>query len=488
MEIINCDNLSRPSTEMHYKKVRSYLYGTENNNVSVIVQAYGRLDKTKNCVESILKYTNPGYDLILMDNGTPDMEIADYFESVEYPKKRVIRFSKNITGVYAVNATMHLLKTKYIVLVNNDVIVTSRWLENLLICAESDESIGMIVPASTNISNLQFESLGGFESIEEMQDKADKFNVSDPGKWEEKIRLIPTATLYRREVFDAVGMYDVGFMHDFGDDEFTFRVRRAGYKLMLCKDTFVHHDHNQTALPPERMAISQQSREFFREKYDGIDAWADTGNYMGFAFENVRFEDEKAKNILVLDVKCGTPLLEAKNFLRKNNLKSGTCKAYTSDTRYYIDLRSISDCVVCGDIENTIINEENKYDIIILGEAVNLYNAPFKLLKKLVRLKKENGYLIFPVSNTNDIRSLFSILNISLGENDTYPRRMNYNDILNKIADFGIEHADVTYTMHNIEDMLKTQIASLVLSMDVKGDKNAIMQNLLIENYWITAK
>lgn len=69
-------------------------------------------------------------------------------------------------------------------------------------------------------------------------------------------------------------------MHDFGDDDFTFRVRRAGYKLILCRDTFVHHDHNQEALPPERLAISQRSREFFREKYFGVDAWEDTGNYI----------------------------------------------------------------------------------------------------------------------------------------------------------------------------------------------------------------
>ena len=87
----------------------------------------------------------------------------------------------------------------------------------------------MICPASTNVSNYQQENLGGFNNSEEMQMKAALFNKSNPAKWEEKIRLIPTAALYRREVFDTVGLYDAGFMHDFGDDDFTFRVRRAGY-------------------------------------------------------------------------------------------------------------------------------------------------------------------------------------------------------------------------------------------------------------------
>lgn len=124
----------------------------------------------------------------------------------------------------------------------------------------------MICPASTNVSNYQQENLGGFNNSEEMQMKAALFNKSNPAKWEEKIRLIPTAALYRREVFDTVGLYDAGFMHDFGDDDFTFRVRRAGYKLILCRDTFVHHDHNQEALPPERISYKSTLQSNFSEK------------------------------------------------------------------------------------------------------------------------------------------------------------------------------------------------------------------------------
>ena len=488
MNIINCDQLERPLPDLNYKDARRFMYNVENDTVSVVVQAFGRLDKTSVCVENILKNTPQDIELILLDNGTPNMEITDYYETVKYRNKNIIRFSKNITGVYALNSVMHLLKSKYIVWVNNDVIVTPNWLENMLICAESDESIGMVVASSTNVSNLQYESLGGFSSIEEMQDKAEKFNVSDPAKWEEKMRLIPTATLYRREIFDTIGLYDLGFMHDFGDDDFTFRVRRAGYKLMLCRDTFVHHDHDQATLSQERQEIMVQSREFFKDKYNGIDAWNDTGNYMSFAFNSIKFNDCQRKRIFVLDVKCGTPLLEARNFLRKNNLEVSECISYTSDAKYWDDLISISDRVVCGDIESTIKDEFGKYDIIILGKSVNEYNKPIELLHRLINLKSENGYVIFPVCNTNDVRSLLNVLNISLGEYDSFPRQMNYNYILDKIADYGIKHADVTYTVHSLDDKLKTSIANLVLSMDVRGDKNEIMQNLLIENYWITAQ
>ena len=55
MIIINSDNLEKPLPELHYKKARAYICGEENNGVSIVVQAYGRLEKTRNCVKSILE-------------------------------------------------------------------------------------------------------------------------------------------------------------------------------------------------------------------------------------------------------------------------------------------------------------------------------------------------------------------------------------------------------------------------------------------------
>jgi GT2 family glycosyltransferase len=484
---INSDCLERPKSDLNYKEVRQNL-SNENEDVTIIVQAFGRLERTRNCVESIIKYTNLDYELMLLDNGTATNEITDYFKSVDYKKKNIVKFTKNITGVYALDKVFRIINSKYIIMIPNDIIVTHNWLDNLIACAQSDESIGMVLPTSTNISNYQFENMGGFNSIDEMQEKAAAFNVSDPLKWEERIRLIPTATLYRREIFDVVGLYDAGFMHDFGDDDFTFRVRRAGYKLMLCKDTFVHHDHDQTKLPQERIEIMNKSREFFKEKYMGIDAWTDTGNSIAFTFESVEYSNNDDKKILALDVKCGNPVFEAKNFLRRNNMSVSKICTYTSDPKYIVDLQSISDECICGNIENTIKDEEEKFDLIIIGNPINYYNNPIELLKNIIKKRSKESYIIFPIKNTNDIRSLLSILNIQTENDELYPRKMNYKDVLNKIADFGINNAEVTYTIHNIDEQTKSGVANLVISMDVRGDKNEIMQNLLIEDYWVTIK
>jgi len=123
--------------------------------VSIVVQAYNRLEKTKRCVESVLKYTkNVDYELILLDNGSEDGTL-DYFQSVPYEKKTVIHVTRNIGVAYPI-LTMCLNQLgRFVCFIPNDLIVTAHWLENLLICIKSDDRIGMVNPVCSNTSNLQ---------------------------------------------------------------------------------------------------------------------------------------------------------------------------------------------------------------------------------------------------------------------------------------------------------------------------------------------
>ena len=276
--IYDTDDMEKPQAQWKMEEIRQKAYETNNDTqVTIVVTAFNRLEKTKECVSSLMEYTTDiKFQLYLVDNGS-EPEIMDYFKSIEHENKVLVRVTKNITGVYAFNRFVYNIVTPFVVLIPNDVIVTRNWLKNLLICAQSDNQIGMVVPVSTNISNQQLEMLGGFSDLEEMQNKAADFNVSDWKKWEERIRLIPSLVLFRREVFDVVGTFDVGFIHDFGDDDFSFRIRRAGYKLILCGDTFVHHNHymQERKMDSEELQVASRGREDFQRKYAGIDAWGD---------------------------------------------------------------------------------------------------------------------------------------------------------------------------------------------------------------------
>ena len=179
-------NINPLTTSDDLYQGRSYMAAISDNgmdsDVTVCVQGYNRVEKTKQCVESILKYTGDvNYDLLLIDNGSTDGTF-DFFKSVDFKKKRIIRIDKNVSSIYPALVYNTSFLSRYMAGVSNDLVVTPHWLSNLLRIAESDEKIGLVQPVSSNVSNSQQVNLN-FNSLVEMEEKAKDYNVSNPAKW-----------------------------------------------------------------------------------------------------------------------------------------------------------------------------------------------------------------------------------------------------------------------------------------------------------------
>ena len=154
---INTDGLQAPKVGdglfENRISVVEQLQQTASAEVTIIIQAYGRLEKTKRCVESVLKYTTGiDYELILIDNGSID-DTLEYFRSVPWEKKTILHITYNIGAGYPSLMLGLGQFGRYVCIVGNDVIVTKDWMKNLLACIRSDPKIGMVVPMSSNVSN-----------------------------------------------------------------------------------------------------------------------------------------------------------------------------------------------------------------------------------------------------------------------------------------------------------------------------------------------
>jgi hypothetical protein len=94
-----------------------------------------------------------------------------------------------------------------------------------------------------------------------------------------------------------------------------------------------------------------------REKYYGGDAWDDVLNFEMHAINNIlmpTYKDCDSKiEVLGIDIKCGTPLLEIKNKLRINGYKNVTLSAFAQEAKYWMDLKSICEGhVSCNGLGN----------------------------------------------------------------------------------------------------------------------------------------
>lgn len=432
---INTDHMSPPQAGDDLYTNRAAIVEMQQVSapaeVSIMLQAYNRLDKARRCVESVLAYTKAiDYELILVDNGSEDGTL-DYFRSVQHDKKKVIHVTKNIGSSFP-GFQLHVNELgRYLCLLSDDFIATSRWLENLLTVMKSDPKIGMVTGVSANTSNLQDVGLT-YRSYEEMQQKAAQFNrISDPRKWEDRQRLITIGPLFRKEALLTAGLplFDVGFFHDFGDDDVTFQIRRAGYRTVLAGDTWVCHDHDYSRSSVEQQKALQASIEVgklnFREKYYGVDAWDDVNNYyipyMG-CFPAP--ESKKKVQILGVDVRCGTPILDIKNWLRKYGIFDSELSAFVQDPKYWIDLKTVCQGTVLCDREEFLSNGflSGYFDYVIADRPLNRYHEPQKLLNDLFLLCKEGGIVTCKLKNTFSFQEYVHLL----GQWEVYDREFSY--------------------------------------------------------------
>lgn len=374
--------------------------------VSIILLAYNKLEYTKQCVDSLYRYSSHiDFELITVNNGSSD-GTKEYFDSLPNAKK--INFLQNAGADRPVNEALKFADGEFTLFLSNDLILTHGWLDNLLACIQSDEKIGMVVPVCNFASNCQMIGLN-YSTLDEMHKAAREYNRSDPRKWEERIRLVVYTFLMCTKLLERLGGIDEEYSPGgFEDDDLSFRVRREGYKLIVAGDTFIYH-YGSVSMGDEYASKSnllERNRSIFFRKF-GVDAWGDTW----FDFEILdllEFNKQQDVNILEIGFSCGSTSLQIKNRLKANGVTDVTLWYLTEDEKFLTDLKTVCDCAVCNLFERvSSIFKGMKFDYIIIGSDYKLE----ALLDNVEELLKEKGQLVFSAARENGDRFKSKISN-----------------------------------------------------------------------------
>ena len=207
---------------------------------SIVILTFNKIGYTKECIESIRKYTpKDEYEIIVVDNNSTDTT-KDWLR--EQNDLKVIYNAENLGFPAGCNIGIkESNKENDILLLNNDTVVTNNWLGNLKKCLYSSEDIGAVGPVSNSCSYYQTIDTD-YKNDNEIQDFALKYNKSDSDKWEERQKLIGFCMLIKRKALDRTGLLDESFSPgNYEDDDYSIRLIKNGFKLYLCKDTFIHH-------------------------------------------------------------------------------------------------------------------------------------------------------------------------------------------------------------------------------------------------------
>lgn len=419
---------------------------TVSPKISIVLLAYNHLDYTKQCIESLFKYTNEDYELILLNNGSND-GTKEYFNELTKEQKnvRAVHLTKNVGPINAWNIGIKRSRGKYVALVCNDLILTTNWLSNLVTCLESSEQIGFVSPGANFISNFQ-QIKGQYRDMDEMQEFAKQHNISDARKWEERLRVMPCVLLARKQIFYDICFFDNRFYYgEYGDDDFSFRTRRAGFKAVYAADTFIYHYGSVTTdIEHKELNTYEISRKLFIEKY-GSDL-VSAANYNPSIVNGIKPHKDKLK-ILGVNTYCGATPLQLKNEFKKVDVYDVSIDSITDDNKYLIDLRTVSDNVSKRNLAE--LDLQDKYDIIILESGLERYKDTEieTIIAKLINSLAPSGGLYIQFKN---IASSTNIMTLLSGAIEKQPNNKFITAYLDPMAirtamlDKGLTDVDVT--------------------------------------------
>ena len=243
--------------------------------VSIVIPVYNNLALTTTCRASIRRNTHLPYELLIVDNGSEEPVAFD----AEQNNIRVIRNEKNMGFAAAVNQGIRATRGDYVVVLNNDTVVTPGWLDQMLDHFEKDPMIGVLAPL-TNYANTEQKIDVQYNDEYSLYRISKKIQKQNRGKRKELRKVAGVCMVIPRNVIEEVGLFDTRFgIGNFEDDDYCVRTRMAGYRVSVALDTFIHHEGSKTfsAMKVDYEKLLERNSRIFLAKWGGVAAFRGKG-------------------------------------------------------------------------------------------------------------------------------------------------------------------------------------------------------------------
>ena len=212
--------------------------------ISIVIPLHGGEEDISQCLESLAKFQDLLHEVIVIDNASPD-KAAGAAESFDFV--RLIVNASNAGFAKACNQGIDAASGDVIVFLNSDTVVSRVGFERLIETLMSSGSIGAAGPFTNECGHNQkieptYTSLDTLDLFAEDFANRDVDDVDAPCDM-----LVGFCLAVRKSVLDEVGGFDESFgLGTFEDNDLCYRIRRAGYRLILSSRAYVHHHGSRT--------------------------------------------------------------------------------------------------------------------------------------------------------------------------------------------------------------------------------------------------
>jgi GT2 family glycosyltransferase len=208
---------------------------------------------------------------VIVDNASED-ETAMWLQDVarHYPNVKVVLSHENLGFSGGNNLGVRECRGDYIILLNNDTVVTPGWLGRLVRHLENDDKLGLVGPVTNAIGNEACVDVD-YDDDEAMLVVSRRYTSAHFRELLYVDNIAFFAVAFRRATWEKTGELDEGFgLGFFEDDDYCRRVAESGLKIAIAEDVFIHHELSASfdLLGARRKQEQfEHSRELFEEKW-----------------------------------------------------------------------------------------------------------------------------------------------------------------------------------------------------------------------------
>lgn len=251
-------------------------------DLSIVIVNYNAKAYLRKCLLSIRGHGFT-YEIIVVDNNSMDGSAEMVRE--EFPDVHLIANKGNKGFSPANNQGARVSRGRYILLLNNDTVVSPESLKTMLAIMEKNPGVGLLGCRLRNSDGTLQQSFG--RDINFFYDFFRKYVTNLYSKWqnplvgkyliwrhatEKEVAWVKGACmLLRRQAFFDVDLMDENFFMFFEEVDLSIRVRELGWKVLYTPDAeIIHFGGTSTSTNNYRALIEyRRSQLYFYKKHYG---------------------------------------------------------------------------------------------------------------------------------------------------------------------------------------------------------------------------
>ncbi len=217
--------------------------------VSIISVNYNNSNDTCDLIESLNQITYPNFEIIIVDNHS----IKDNPNKIKekFPNITLIINKINVGFPGGNNVGILKAKGKYVLLLNNDCVVTKNFLEPLVEKLEYNLEIGAVSPKINFFYNQHKIQYAGTLPVNKytIRTHAIGYNETDTGQYNTDRETYCThgaAMMIPIDIIKKIGMMSYIFFLYYEELDWIERIKKAGYKIFFVHNSLVYHKESKS--------------------------------------------------------------------------------------------------------------------------------------------------------------------------------------------------------------------------------------------------